>query len=159
MRVIDRDRVDEHNVSTQLYGERDRRLESRGLAPAAIPRHWRRDRRHAQRTYRRTARSLLPNGGLVIDTFDNSASRRLGPRELQGAATAVSARRPLRRLCEVIWDDPLSRARTWEDVCDSRWPDLVLLVVALASEVIVRFVRKLSKDWSATLRDLPCLES
>src|SRR5262245_7707797 len=78
LRVIDRDRVEEHNVSTQLYGLSDvgawkveilrqRIFRATGAEIEAI----RKDLTD------RTARTLLQDGGLVVDTFDNSASRRL----------------------------------------------------------------------------------
>src|SRR5947209_2436987 len=73
LRVIDRDRVEEHNVSTQLYGEsevgawkvevlRQRLFRATGIEIDAL----------RKELTDRTARSLLQNGGLVIDTFDNS---------------------------------------------------------------------------------------
>src|ERR1700751_3935547 len=77
IRVIDRDRVEEHNVGTQLYGESDvgawkvevlrqRLFRATGVETEAL----RKDLTD------RSARTLLADGGLVIDTFDNSASRR-----------------------------------------------------------------------------------
>src|SRR6516165_4798670 len=78
LRVIDRDRVEEHNVSTQLYGESDvggwkvevlrqRLFRATGIEIEAL----------RKELDARTARTLLQDGGLVLDTFDNSASRQL----------------------------------------------------------------------------------
>src|SRR6059058_5090821 len=78
LRVIDRDRVEEHNVGTQLYGEADvgawkvevlrqRLFRATGVELDAV----RKDLTD------RNARGLLQGAGLVLDTFDNSASRRL----------------------------------------------------------------------------------
>src|ERR1051326_3197337 len=78
IRVIDRDRIEEHNVSTQLYGETDigawkvevlrqRLFRATGIEVEA----------HRKELSERTARILLQEGGLILDTFDNSASRRL----------------------------------------------------------------------------------
>src|SRR5439155_4644790 len=78
LRVIDRDRVEEHNVSTQLYGEsevgawkvealRNRLFRATGVEIDAV----------RKELTERTADSLLQTKGLVVDTFDNSASRRL----------------------------------------------------------------------------------
>src|SRR5271169_1902364 len=78
LRVIDRDRVEEHNVGTQLYGESDvgawkvevlrqRLFRATGVEIEAI----------RKELGDRSARSLLQEGGLVVDMFDNSASRRL----------------------------------------------------------------------------------
>src|SRR5262245_36144340 len=78
MRVIDRDRIEEHNVGTQLYGEsevgawkvevlRQRLFRATGVEIEAI----------RKELGDRSARSLLQDGGLVIDTFDNSQSRQV----------------------------------------------------------------------------------
>src|ERR1700738_5050096 len=78
LRVIDRDRVEEHNVSTQLYGEsdvgawkvevlRNRLFRAAGVEIEAV----------TKELTERTGRGLLKESGLVVDTFDNSASRRL----------------------------------------------------------------------------------
>src|SRR6516165_2609819 len=78
LRVIDRDRVEEHNVSTQLYGESDvgawkvevlrqRLFRATGIEIEAL----RKDLTD------RTSKTLLQDGGLIIDTFDNSGSRQL----------------------------------------------------------------------------------
>src|SRR5262249_22767004 len=104
----------------------------------------------------RTARSLLQDGGLIIDTFDNSASRRLVQehcRNLQLPCLHVGLNADYG---EVIWDERYRVPRDVAgDVCD--YPlarNLVLLVVAVASEVIVRFaLTEVREDYSVTLRD------
>jgi molybdopterin/thiamine biosynthesis adenylyltransferase len=78
LRVIDRHRVEEHNVGTQLYGEldvgawkvevlRQRLFRATGVEIEA----------ERKELTDRSARRLLQGRGFVIDTFDNSASRRL----------------------------------------------------------------------------------
>src|SRR5215472_9355529 len=70
LRVIDRDRVEEHNVSTQLYGEADvgawkvEVLRARLFRTAGVE-----VEAHAKELTARTARGLLRDGGLVLDTF------------------------------------------------------------------------------------------
>lgn len=157
LRVIDRDRVEEHNVSTQLYGESDvgawkvevlrqRLFRAAGVEIEAL----------RKELGERTARSLLADGGLIIDTFDNSASRRLVQeqcRALQLACLHVGLHADYG---EVIWDE---RYRVPNDVagdvCD--YPlarNLVMLVVAVASEIVVRFALNGSRDnMSVTLGD------
>jgi molybdopterin/thiamine biosynthesis adenylyltransferase len=157
LRVIDRDRIEEHNVSTQLYGEseiggwkvevlRQRLFRATGVEIDTV----------RKELTDRNAQSLLQDSSLVIDTFDNSASRRL----VQVASQALGI--PCLHVGlyadygEVIWDE---RYRVPDDVagdvCD--YPlarNLVLLVVAVASEIILRFALDgVREDWSATLRD------
>ncbi len=74
--VIDRDRVEEHNVGTQLYGEsevgawkvealRARLFRAVGVEIEAV----------AKELNERNSRSLLKGSGVVLDTFDNSTAR------------------------------------------------------------------------------------
>jgi molybdopterin/thiamine biosynthesis adenylyltransferase len=157
LRVIDRDRVEEHNVSTQLYGEADvgawkvevlrhHLFRAAGVEIDAV----------AKELSERNARGLLKGAGIVVDTFDNAASRRL--------VQEASRRQQLPCLHvglaadygEVIWDEAYRVPRDVAgDVCD--YPlarNLVLLMVALASEVLVRFVLDgVRQSWTATLAD------
>src|SRR5205809_1107221 len=77
LRVIDHDRIEEHNVSTQIYGEseigtwkveclRNRIFRSVGVEIDAV-----RKELTAQ-----NAKTLLKDAALIVDTFDNSASRK-----------------------------------------------------------------------------------
>ncbi|HJZ93182.1 MAG TPA: ThiF family adenylyltransferase [Gemmataceae bacterium] len=157
LRVIDRDRVEEHNVSTQLYGESDvggwkvevlrqRLFRATGVEIEAV----------RKELGDRSARGLLQDGGLVIDAFDNSASRRLVQehcRALQIPGLHVGLHADYG---EVIWDEHYRVPQDVAgDVCD--YPlarNLVILVIAVASEVVVRFaLAGTRKDWSVTLRD------
>ncbi len=157
LRVIDRDRIEEHNVGTQLYGEsevgawkvevlRQRLFRATGIEIAPL----------RKELTERTARGLLQDAGLVIDTFDNSASRRLvqeHSRVLQLPCLHIGL---YADYGEVIWDEHYRVPQDVPgDVCD--YPlarNLVLLTVALASEVILRFALENSRqNWSATLHD------
>lgn len=157
LRVIDKDRVEEQNISTQLYGEsdiggwkvevlRNRLFKTAGVEIEAV----RKD------LTTQNARQLLSGVDLIIDAFDNSASR------LLVQETSRALRLPCLHIglhadyCEIIWDEiyrvPSDIAG---DVCD--YPlarNLVLLAVAIASESIVRFVGEhVRENWSATLCD------
>jgi molybdopterin/thiamine biosynthesis adenylyltransferase len=157
IRAIDRDRIEEHNVSTQIYSESDvgawkvdvlrqRVFRATGIEIEAI----------RKELAERTVRSLLQDGGLIVDTLDNSTSRRLVQEQCRLLQLPCLHVGLYADYGEVIWDE---RYRVPQDVagdvCD--YPlarNLVLFVVALASEVIVRFVLDGTReDWSATLRD------
>jgi molybdopterin/thiamine biosynthesis adenylyltransferase len=158
LRVIDRDRIEAHNVGTQLYGEsevgawkvevlRQRLFRSVGVEIEAI----------RKELTDRNARTLLDGGGLVIDTFDNSASRRLVQQQCRALALPCLQVGLYADYGEVVWDEHYRvPGDVVGDVCD--YPlarNLVLLVVATASEVVVRFlVEGARQDWSVTLRDL-----
>jgi molybdopterin/thiamine biosynthesis adenylyltransferase len=157
LRVIDRDRVEEHNVSTQLYGLsdvgawkvevlRNRLFRAAGVEVEVV----------AKDLSERNARSLLKGAGLVLDTFDNSASRQLVQDHCRAQQVACLHVGLFADYAEVIWDEQYRvPADVAGDVCD--YPlarNLVLLAVALASETLVRFVLDgLRTNWSVTLRD------
>jgi molybdopterin/thiamine biosynthesis adenylyltransferase len=157
LRVIDRDRVEEHNVSTQLYGSNDvgawkvEVLRNRLFRAAGVEI----DAVQKELTAASAAR-LLKGAGLVIDTFDNSASRRLVQEHCRAQALTCLHVGLFADYCEVIWDEAYRvPADGGLDVCD--YPlarNLVLLAVALASETLVRFAVSGERgNWSATLRD------
>jgi molybdopterin/thiamine biosynthesis adenylyltransferase len=157
LRVIDRDRVEEHNVSTQLYGESDvgawkvevlrqRLFRATGIEIEAM----------RKELDARTARTLLQDGGLVLDTFDNSASRQLVQEHCRALSLPCLHVGLYADYGEVIWDERYRVPRDVAgDVCD--YPlarNLVLLVVAVASETVVRYaLTGLRQDHSVTLRD------
>jgi molybdopterin/thiamine biosynthesis adenylyltransferase len=102
------------------------------------------------------AQQLLKDSDLAIDTFDNSASRQL----------VQQATRALKIPClqvglnadygEAIWDERYRVPRDVAgDVCD--YPlarNLVMMTVAAASEIILRFFDSGAReDWSITLAD------
>jgi molybdopterin/thiamine biosynthesis adenylyltransferase len=158
LRVIDKDRVEEHNVSTQAYGESDvgvwkvEALRNRLFRVAGVEIEAIRKELTAQ-----NARQLLGESELVIDAFDNSVSRQLVQqtvRELKTPCLHVGLHADY---CEVIWDEAYRvPSDVAGDVCD--YPlarNLVLLSVVIASEVIVRYVANGERSsLSGTLGDL-----
>jgi molybdopterin/thiamine biosynthesis adenylyltransferase len=157
LRVIDRDRVEEHNVGTQLYGEadvgawkvdvlRNRLFRTTGTEIDAL----------AKELTERTARSLLKDSGLVLDTFDNAASRRLVQEQCRALGLPCLHVGLAGDYGEVIWDEHYRvPADVAGDVCD--YPlarNLVLLTVAVASEILIRYVLAgVRENWSVTLQD------
>jgi len=157
LRVIDRDRVEEHNVGTQLYGESDvgawkvevlrqRLFRATGVEIDAL----------RKELDDRTAKSLLHDGGLVVDTFDNSASRRLVQEHCRALQLPCLHVGLYADYGEVIWDERYRVPRDVSgDVCD--YPlarNLVLLATAVASEVLIRYaLAGVRQDFSVTLRD------
>ena len=157
LRVIDHDTVETHNVGTQLYGNAEvgarkaDALKNRLFRTCAVELD-----AVAKELTERTADKLLAGAGLVIDTFDNSASRRL----VQDACRRLGL--PCLHVglnadyAEVLWDEGYRVPNdVGADVCD--YPlarNLVLLAVAVASEVVVRFAADGPREnWTVTLRD------
>ena len=158
LRVIDRDRVEEHNVGTALYGLadvgvwkvealRNRLFRGAGVEVEAVARELTAD----------NAGRLLQGAGLVIDAFDNSAARRLVQQQCRARGLDCLHVGLSADYAEVIWDEGYRVPQDGGlDTCD--YPlarNLVLLAVAVASETLVRFILTGARgNWSATLGDL-----
>jgi molybdopterin-synthase adenylyltransferase len=157
-KAVDRDRVEEHNVGTQLYGEseigawkvevlRNRLFRAVGIEIEPV----------AKELTERNAPGLLRGAGLVVDTFDNASSRQLVQDRCRAEAIPCLHVGLFADYAEVIWDDAYRVPRDVAgDVCE--YPlarNLVLLAVAIASESLIQFVLDGTKGaWSITLRDL-----
>jgi len=158
LRVIDHDRVETHNVGTQLYTQADvgafkvealrkQLFRAIGVEIDAIRKQLSED----------NARTVLKESHLIIDCFDNRAAR---------AAVQIYARAhsiPTLHVglhtdyCESIWDEQYRVPEdAGSDVCE--YPlarNIVLLAVVVASEAIIRFVESGEKiSRSGTLRDM-----
>jgi molybdopterin/thiamine biosynthesis adenylyltransferase len=157
LRVIDRDRVEEHNIGTQIYGEGDvgapkvdvlknRLFRAAGVDIDAVHRE----------LSDKNVRKLFKDAGLVVDTFDNSASRRLVQSHCAEHGVACLHAGLFADYGEVVWNDQYRvPGDAGQDVCD--YPlarNLVLLTVAVASETLLRFVLGgVRESWSITLGD------
>ncbi len=157
--VIDMDRVEEHNIGTQIYDEGDigafkaevmqaRCFRATGVELEAVPR---------QLTERNAAR-LLRRANLVIDTFDNSASRRLVTDHCRAQHLACLHLGMNADYGEIKWNEiyQVPGDVLEGNACD--YPlarNLILFVVALGSEAALRFLLDGQQEsYSFTLRDL-----
>jgi molybdopterin/thiamine biosynthesis adenylyltransferase len=158
LRVIDRDRVEDHNIGTSLYGLADvgvwkvEALRNRLFRGAAVEV----EAVAVELTADNVGR-LLKGARLVIDAFDNSAARRLVQRQCQARGLDCLHVGLSADYAEVIWDEAYRVPEDGGlDVCD--YPlarNLVLLAVAVASEALVRFALTGQRgNWSVTLGDL-----
>lgn len=160
--VIDFDRIEERNLSTQPWGRRElgqrkaRMLGNRlhrdlGVELVAVC-----DRLHAE-----NSAELLAGHDLIIDAFDNTASRQI----VQNTARTLSIPCVHAGMAdgygEVIWDERYRvPSGAHEDLCD--YPlarALVTLVVGAALEVCLQFLAGgARREARVTLRDL-CMSS
>ncbi len=157
--VIDQDRVEEHNIGTQIYDEGDigalkaevmqaRCFRATGVELEAV----------AKPLTERNIAKLLRGASLVIDTFDNSASRRLVTEHCRAEGQACLHLGMNADYSEVKWNESY---RVPADVLEGNaceYPlarNLILIVVALGSEAALRFLLDGQKEsYSFTLRDL-----
>jgi hypothetical protein len=100
---------------------------------------------------------LLTDTDLIIDAFDNAASRKIVQDHARSAKVPCLHVGLAADYCETIWDETVSRAARGGGGCLrlSAGENVVMLAVVVASEVIVRFAMTEERsDWMATLGDL-----
>ncbi|MDQ1524175.1 MAG: molybdopterin-synthase adenylyltransferase [Pyrinomonadaceae bacterium] len=157
LRVIDRDRVEAHNLSTQPYYRADAgAFKARVLANAlyrAVGVEL--DARMVALT-EANAPELLAESALVVDAFDNSASRRVLKEYAAGASVACLHAGLAGDYAEVVWNEIYRvPSAAQDDVCN--YPlarNLVTLAVGVACESIVEFVSTgARRSHTITLRD------
>ena len=157
LRVIDRDRIEERNLSTQPYYKTDV-----GAYKAKILTNFLYralgitiDARANELTLDNCDR-LLANSDLVIDTFDNSIARQIVTDYCHKQNLACLHVGLNTDYAEIIWNDHYRvPSATNDDVCD--YPlarNLVLLTVAIASETIINFLDSdRQNNYTLTLKD------
>ncbi|MDJ1181423.1 ThiF family adenylyltransferase [Roseofilum sp. BLCC_M91] len=149
IKVIDGDRIEERNLSTQPYYQSDvgaykvkiltnTLYRALGISLQSIN----------QRLTDDTVHKFLKGSSLVIDTFDNSPSRQ----SVKDYCTTHQI--PCLHIGlasdygEIIWNDRYRvPSPVNDDICD--YPlarNLVLLTVAVASEAILRFITEQKQD-------------
>jgi molybdopterin/thiamine biosynthesis adenylyltransferase len=155
--VIDRDRVEEHNLSTQPYFKSDIGAQKakitanalyRALGVAVTAR--------AEELTTGNAVKLLASSGLVVDAFDNSLARQIvtetcETRNIPCLHVGLAA-----GYAEILWNNHYRvPSDANDDICD--YPlarNLVLLTVSVAAEVIIRFATTgAQENYTITLDD------
>lgn len=158
LRVIDRDRVEERNLSTQPYYRGDIGARKAEVLANALYRALGVEvEAHADELTAANARKLLAGSDLVIDAFDNSAARRAVQEHCAPTGVPCLHAGLAGDYAEVIWDESYRvPSAAQDDVCD--YPlarNLVLLTVAVVCEVVVAFVATGARQsYTVTLRDL-----
>jgi molybdopterin/thiamine biosynthesis adenylyltransferase len=156
--VIDRDRIEERNLSTQPYYRADvgafkARILEHSLYRAVGARIF----AHAKELNDMNVGKLLDGAKLVIDTFDNSASRRIVATWCAEQGIPCLHAGLADGYAEVIWNEIYrvpSPAR--DDICD--YPlarNLAMLAATVACEVTIGFVTEGERrSYTITLDDL-----
>ena len=155
--TIDRDLIEERNLSTQPYYRSDVGAYKAKILTNTIYRALgvAVDGRSKELTSANVAQ-LLAGSGIVIDTFDNSTSRQVVKDYCTNANIPCLHVGLASDYAEVIWNKIYRvPSPANDDVCD--YPlarNLVMLAVAVACEVIVTFVATGNKEsFTVTLGD------
>jgi molybdopterin/thiamine biosynthesis adenylyltransferase len=163
LRLIDHDRVEQHNIGTQVYALSEigqfkadalRKLLFRvaGVEAEAV----------RKELTAANAKSLLKDADLIIDAFDNSASRQLVQDFARSSKVATLHVGLFADFGQVAWDETYRVPKDVAgDVCD--YPlarNLIVITTAVAAESIVAFAGAgQRKSWTITLRDLAICEA
>jgi len=158
LRVIDRDRVEERNLSTQPWergdvGARKARTLANGLYRALAVEI----EALSQELTVANGVELLTGSGVVVDTLDNSAGRGAVQEACRALAIPCLHVGLAAGYAEVLWDEAYRLpSAAQDDVCD--YPlarNLVLLAVAVAAEVLIGFAAAGEhRSYTLTLADL-----
>lgn len=156
--VIDKDRVEEQNIGTQVYS-----LDDVGALKAEILRNliYREVAEEinsvGQELTEKNASKLLKGHDLIIDVFDNSVSRRLVYETSKTLSIPCLHAGVNGDYGEVRWNEVYRvPSDAGDDICD--YPlarNLILLVTTVTAETIVRFIIKNERlNFSITLGDM-----
>jgi molybdopterin/thiamine biosynthesis adenylyltransferase len=157
LRVIDRDRIEGRNLSTQPYFRSDiGAFKAKILANSLYRAIGVAIEAHAEELTTTNSDRLLTGSGLVLDAFDNSTSRglvkeRCGKLGLPCLHAGVAA-----DYAEVIWNEVYRvPSGANDDVCD--YPlarNLIMLTVGVVCEVVSSFIaRAEQQSYTITLAD------
>lgn len=156
--VIDKDRVEEHNVGTQVYSLDDVGGQKAEILRNLIFREVGEDiDSRAEELAERNISKLLRNAELVVDVFDNTKSRKLVSDYCKQHSINCLHAGVNESYGEIRWNENYRVPNdTGLDVCD--YPlarNLILLVVAITSESLVNFLLTGKRqNYSITLADL-----
>ncbi|MBI4851397.1 MAG: ThiF family adenylyltransferase [Acidobacteria bacterium] len=157
LRLIDKDRIEERNLSTQPYfrtdiGAQKAKIVANNLYRALGTKV---DSKTEELTTGNIIK-LLSNTKLVIDVFDNSKSRQIVKDFCQTNKIDCLHVGLAGNYAEIIWNEHYRvPSPNQDDICD--YPlarNLVILAVVVASETIITFIDKgLKENFTITLTD------
>ncbi len=159
LRVIDRDRVEEHNIGTQIF---DRAEIGAGKAETVAARVFRATGAEIESFNKtldeKTIAKLLRGADVVVDCLDNSAGRALLTEHCRAQSLDCLHLGVNTDYGEVKWNENYLVPQDMAGVGACDYPlarNLLLLVVAVGSESLLRWLWTSEKhDWSVTLGDL-----
>ena len=157
LKVIDRDRIEERNLSTQPYYRSDiGAFKAKILANHLYRALGVKFAMEAKELTADNAKKLLPKSGVIIDTFDNSISRQVVTDYCNTTNIPCLHVGLASDYAEIIWNDRY-RVPTpaQDDICD--YPlarNLALMAVSVAAEVLINFIATQNQQsYTVTLSD------
>jgi molybdopterin/thiamine biosynthesis adenylyltransferase len=158
LKVIDRDRIEERNLSTQPYYRSDvGAFKAKILANNLYRAIGTKVEAETKELTATNATQLLKETGLIVDVFDNSTSRQAVKDYADRTGTPCLHAGLSADYSEVVWNDVYRvPSDVNDDVCD--YPlarNLVMLTISVACEAIVSFAATgEQRHFTITLKDL-----
>jgi molybdopterin/thiamine biosynthesis adenylyltransferase len=158
LKVIDRDRIEERNLSTQPYYRSDiGAFKAKILANNLYRAIGTKVEAEAKELTAMNVAQLLKESQLIVDVFDNSISRQIVKDYADQTGIPCIHAGLSSDYAEVIWNDVYRvPSDVNDDVCDySLARNLVMLTVAVTCEAIVSFIAtNEQRHFTITLKDL-----
>ena len=158
LKVIDCDRIEERNLSTQPYYRSDvGAFKAKILANNLYRAIGVQIEAESKRLVAANAKQLLEQSSLIIDAFDNSGSRQVVKDHCDLTGRSCVHAGLASDYAEVIWNNSYRvPSNMQDDICD--YPlarNLVLLTVAITCESVVDFILfSQQRSFTVTLKDL-----
>jgi molybdopterin-synthase adenylyltransferase len=158
LKVIDRDRIEERNLSTQPYYRSDiGAFKAKILANHLYRAIGTKVEAETKELTAANAHQLLKDSQLIVDVFDNSTSRQAVKDFAEQSGLPCLHAGLSSDFAEVIWNEAYRvPSDANDDICD--YPlarNLVLLTVSVACEAIVSFIATgEQRSFTITLKDL-----
>jgi molybdopterin/thiamine biosynthesis adenylyltransferase len=158
LKVIDCDRIEERNLSTQPYYRADvGSLKAKILSSSLYRALGVKLQAETEKLTEKNVAKLLGESRLVIDTFDNSVARGIVKDYCEQTNLPCLHAGLASDYAEVIWNEVYRvPSEVNDDVCD--YPlarNLVLLTVAVTCETLINFlVSQEQVNYTLTLKDL-----
>lgn len=158
--VIDMDRVEDHNRNTQIWGRRDIGQKKAGMLKARMFNDMGVSINPIDKelTSSNIQKFIKPVPGLiVVDGFDNSASRKLVTEYCDTQRIKCLHVGLFQDYAEIIWNEfyRVPRDTQAQDVCE--YPlarNVIMLAVSVATEVLIRNIdSNIQENYTITLKD------
>jgi molybdopterin/thiamine biosynthesis adenylyltransferase len=159
--AIDMDRVEQHNINTQLFGDEDvgalkvDALKNKVFRTVGVE-----IQTFNKRMDAKNAKKFLKGADLVIDTFDNTESRQMVRDQIQKFKIPCLHCGLFEGYGECVWDEDYTVPKEVPgmDVCE--YPlarNIVIMVAVVATEEILSFCLEKKPrfgNWAITLGDM-----
>jgi len=161
IRVVDMDRVETHNIGTQVWTIRDcGAMKTAALKTKVFASTETELETVDKELTTANVKQITKDSTLVLDCFDNNSSRTILQNYCQTNKIPLLRTGLFADYGEVVWGERYRVPKDVEggDICD--YPlarNIILLTVAVASEEILDFflaVKPRHQSWSITLKDL-----